>query len=177
LRDRDRQADLTVHGGPDKAVYAYSADHYDYWHRVFPDIAMPNGMFGENLTVEGQMENDVNIGDVFRIGSTTVIATQSRYKLGVKYGRMDVIKKFLASGRSGIYFKVSNEGEVSAGDTIEQITKDPARITISDIVRLYSIEREDLQSMRRAVKVDALPRRRKSYFLEQIKRLEKKFAR
>ena len=180
ILDGDRHTDLTVHGGPDKAVYAYSVEHYDYWHQVFPDIAMPNGMFGENLTIEGLIENNVNIGDVFRIGSSTVIATQPPmpcYKLGVKFGRMDVIKKFLASGRSGIYFKILKEGEVAAGDTIKQITKDPSRITISDIVRLYSIDREDLQTMRRAIKVHALPRGWKNYFLEQIKRLDKKFAR
>ena len=174
--DGDRQADLSVHGGPDKAVYAYPVEHYEYWHSVFPDLAMPNGMFGENLTVEGLIESEISVGDVFRIGSATVIATQPRmpcYKLGVKFGRMDVIKKFLASGRSGIYFKVSNEGEVATGDTIHQITKDPNQITISDIVRLYSIEREDLQTMRRAVKVDALPKGWKRYFLEQIQRLEK----
>lgn len=167
--DGDRQADLSVHGGPDKAVYAYSVEHYEYWHSVFPDLAMPNGMFGENLTVEGLIESEISVGDVFRIGSATVIATQPRmpcYKLGVKFGRLDVIKKFLASGRSGIYFKVSKEGEVATGDTIHQIT-------ISDIVRLYSIEREDLQMMRRAVKVDALPKGWKRYFLEQIQRLEK----
>jgi MOSC domain-containing protein YiiM len=177
--DGDRQADLTVHGGPDKAVYAYPMEHYEYWHGVYPDIAMPNGMFGENLTIEGLTESEVNIGDIFRIGSSTVIATQPRmpcYKLGVKFGRMDVIKKFLASGRSGIYFKVSKEGEVAAGDSIKQITKDPNRITISDIIRLYSIEREDLQTMRRAVKVDALPKGWKRYFLGQIKRLEKRFT-
>lgn len=174
--DGDRQADLTVHGGPDKAVYAYSVEHYDYWHSVFPDFAMPSGMFGENLTVEGLIESEINVGDAFRIGSATVIATQPRmpcYKLGVKFGRMDIIKKFLASGRSGIYFKVSKEGEVATGDSIEQITKDPNRITISDIVRLYSIEREDFQTMRRAVKVDALPMGWKHYFLEQIQKLEK----
>lgn len=174
--DGDRQADLSVHGGPDKAVYAYPVEHYEYWHSVFPDLVMPNGMFGENLTVEGLIESEISVGDVFRIGSATVIATQPRmpcYKLGVKFGRMDVIKKFLASGRSGIYFKVSKEGEVATGDTIHQITKDPNQITISDIVRLYSIEREDLQTMRRAVKVDALPKGWKRYFLEQIQRLEK----
>jgi MOSC domain-containing protein YiiM len=174
--DGDRQADLSVHGGPDKAVYAYPVEHYEYWHSVFPDLVMPNGMFGENLTVEGLIESEISVGDVFRIGSATVIATQPRmpcYKLGVKFGRMDVIKKFLASGRSGIYFKVSKEGEVATGDTIHQITKDPNQITISDIVRLYSIEREDLQTMRGAVKVDALPKGWKRYFLEQIQRLEK----
>jgi MOSC domain-containing protein YiiM len=174
--DGDRQADLSVHGGPDKAVYAYPVEHYEYWHSVYPDLALPNGMFGENLTVEGLIESKINVGDVFRMGSATVIATQPRmpcYKLGVKFGRMDVIKKFLASGRSGIYFKVSKEGEVEKGDSIDQITKDSNRITISDIVRLYSIEKEDLQTMRRAVKVNALPKGWKRYFLEQIQRLEK----
>lgn len=174
--DGDRQADLTVHGGPDKAVYAYSMEHYDYWHGIFPDLPIPIGMFGENLTVERLIESEVNVGDVFRIGSATVIATQPRmpcYKLGVKFGRMDVLKKFLASGRSGIYFRVFKEGEVAAGDSIVQIREDSNRITISDIVRLYSNEREDLQTMRRAVKVEALPKGWKRYFLEQIQRLEK----
>jgi MOSC domain-containing protein YiiM len=174
--DGDRQADLTVHGGPDKAVYAYSMEHYDYWHGIFPDLPIPIGMFGENLTVEKLIETEVNVGDVFRIGSATVIATQPRmpcYKLGVKFGRMDVLKKFLASGRSGIYFRVLKEGEVAAGDSIVQIREDSNRITISDIVQLYSNEREDLQTMRRAVNVEALPKGWKRYFLEQIQRLEK----
>jgi MOSC domain-containing protein YiiM len=174
--DGDRQADLTVHGGPDKAVYAYSMEHYDYWHGIFPDLPIPIGMFGENLTVERLIETEVNVGDVFRIGSATVIATQPRmpcYKLGVKFGRMDVLKKFLASGRSGIYFRVLKEGEVAAGDSIVQIREDSNRITISDMVRLYSNEREDLQTMRRAVKVEALPKGWKRYFLEQIQRLKK----
>ena len=133
-------------------------------------------MFGENFTTEGLMENEVCIGDVFQIGSSRVIATQPRmpcYKLGVKFGRMDVLKKFLASGRSGIYFKVSKEGEVGAGDAIEQIEKDPNRITISDIVRLYAKDKKDIESMSRAVKVDALPEGWKHYFFEQIKLVEK----
>lgn len=174
--DGDKQADLTVHGGVDKAVYAYSIEHYEYWRKVFPNIEMPNGMFGENFTVEGLMESEVSIGDVFQIGSSKVIATQPRmpcYKLGVKFGRMDVLKKFLASGRSGIYFKVLEEGEVGAGDTIEQITKDPNQVTISDIVRLYAKDREDIKTMQRAAKVGVLPEGWKDYFLEQIKRIEK----
>lgn len=174
--DGDKQADLTVHSGPDKAVYAYPIEHYEFWRKVFPNMDMPNGMFGENFTVEGLMENEVTIGDIFQIGSSKVIATQPRmpcYKLGIKFGRMDVLKKFLASGRSGIYFKVSKEGEVGAGDAIEHIGKDPNRITISDIVRLYASEKEDIETMRRAVKVEALPEGWKHYFLEQIKLVEK----
>jgi MOSC domain-containing protein YiiM len=169
--DGDKQADLTVHGGPDKAVYAYPIEHYEFWRKVFPNMEMSNGMFGENFTIEGLMENEVTIGDIFQIGSSKVVATQPRmpcYKLGVKFGRMDVLKKFLASGRSGIYFRVLEEGEVGAGDTIDRIRKDPNRITISDIVRLYANDREDIESMRRAVKVEALPDGWKHHFLEQI---------
>src|SRR5918996_1558728 len=175
----DRQADLTVHGGPDKAVYAYSVEHYEYWHNVFPTIKMLNGMFGENFTTEGLMEDEVCIGDVFQIGSSRVIATQPRmpcYKLGVKFGRMDVLKKFLASSRSGIYFKVLEEGGVGAGDPIIQTKKDSNRVGISDIVRLYAIDRENIKMMRRAIKVEALPDGWKDYFYEQIRRVEKKLG-
>jgi MOSC domain-containing protein YiiM len=172
----DRQADLTVHGGPDKAVYAYAVEHYEYWRKVFPTIKLPNGMFGENFTTENLMEEEVCIGDVFQIGLSRVVATQPRmpcYKLGVKFGRMDVLKKFLDSGRSGIYFKVSKEGEVGAGDKIEQIGKDPNHITISDIVRLYVKDKDDITSMSRAVKVNALPEGWKQYFFDQINLVEK----
>ena len=175
--DGDKQADLTVHGGPDKAVYAYPIEHYEFWRKVYPDMEMPNGMFGENFTIEGLMESEVSVGDAFEIGSSKVIATQPRmpcYKLGVKFGRMDVLKKFLASGRSGIYFKVLEEGEVGAGDSIVQIKKDINQVGISDIVRLYASDREDIKTMRRAVKVEALPEGWKHYFYEQIRRVEKK---
>jgi MOSC domain-containing protein YiiM len=170
--DGDKQADLTVHGGPDKAGYAYPIEHYEFWRKVYPDMEMPNGMFGENFTIEGLMESEVSLGDSFEIGSSKVIATQPRmpcYKLGVKFG----LKKFLASGRSGIYFKVLEEGEVSAGDPIIQIKKDTNQVGITDIVRLYSSDREDIEMMRRAVKVEALPEGWRDYFLEQIRRVEK----
>src|SRR5918996_1627285 len=177
--DGDKQADLTVHGGPDKAVYEYPIEHYEFWRKVYPDIEMPNGMFGENFTTEGLMEAQVNVGDVFRIGSSKVIATQPRmpcYKLGVKFGRMDVLKKFLASGRSGVYFKVLEEGEVGTGDPIIQIKKDTNRVGISDIVKLYSSDRENIKMMRRAIKVEALPEGWKDYFYEQIRRVERKIS-
>jgi MOSC domain-containing protein YiiM len=178
--DGDKQADLTVHGGPDKAVYAYPIEHYAFWREVFPSTEMPYGMFGENLTIEGLMENGVSVGDTFEIGSSKVMATQPRmpcYKLGVKFGRMDIIKKFLASGRSGIYFRVLKEGEVGAGDPIVQIKKDTNQVAISDIVRLYGSDRNDIKTMRRAVKVEALPEGWKRYFLEQIGRVERSYTR
>ena len=132
--DGDKQADLTVHGGEDKAVYAYPKEHYGYWQLEFPNISLPWGMFGENLTTEGLNENMINIGDRFRIGSAEVVATQPRmpcYKLGVKFGRMDVVRRFLTSGRPGIYFKVLLEGEVEAGESIELKTKIISRLKTS----------------------------------------------
>lgn len=174
--DGDKQADLTVHGGPDKAVYAYPIEHYQFWRKVYPNTEMPNGMFGENFTIEGLMESEVSVGDSFEIGSSKVIATQPRmpcYKLGVKFGRMDVLKKFLASGRSGIYFKVLKEGEVGTGDPIIKIKKDTNRVAISDIVRMYASDKEDINMMQRAVKVEALSEGWRDYFLEQIRRVEK----
>jgi MOSC domain-containing protein YiiM len=144
------------------------------WRKVYPDIEMPNGMFGENFTTQGLLEAGVNIGDVFKIGSSEVIATQPRmpcYKLGVKFGRMD---EFLASGRSGIYFKVLEEGRVGAGDSIIQIKKDINRVSISDIVRLFTGDRENIEMMRRAIKVEALPEGLRDYFYELIRRVERK---
>ncbi|HYO05517.1 MAG TPA: MOSC domain-containing protein, partial [Phototrophicaceae bacterium] len=113
--DGDRQADLTVHGGVDKAVYSYPAEHYGYWRKQFPNTDLAWGMFGENFTTEGLMEDTVNVGDHLQIGSATLVASQPRmpcYKLGVRFGTMDIIRRFLASGRPGIYFRVLKEGEV-----------------------------------------------------------------
>jgi MOSC domain-containing protein YiiM len=128
-------------------------------------------MFGENFTVEGLMETEGHVGDVFQIGSSKVIVTQPRmpcYKFGFRFGHMDIIKMFLASGRPGIYFRVSEEGEVEAGDSIDLINRDRNLVTVSEIVRLYINDTEDIKTMRRAVKVDALPDGWKYHFLEQI---------
>ena len=172
----DKQADLTVHGGVDKAVYAYPSEHYEYWKHELPDIVLPWGMFGENLTTQGMIEDAVNIGDQFQIGSAKVIATQPRmpcYKLGVKFGRMDIIRRFLASGRPGIYFKVLQEGEVEAGDSIELISKDENNITVKDIVRLYVRDNNDIESIQRVIRVKDLPTGWRYHFQQQIKQLTK----
>jgi MOSC domain-containing protein YiiM len=129
-------------------------------------------MFGENLTTEGLTEDVVNIGDQFQIGnSAKVIATQPRmpcYKLGVKFGRMDIIKRFLASGRPGIYFKVSQEGEIGAADEIQLISKEKNNVTVKDIVRLYVDDRKDIETMQRAVRIKALPEGWRDHFRRQI---------
>ena len=174
--DGDRQADLTVHGGIDKAIYAYPAEHYEYWRNELPGTAFSWGMFGENLTTEGLVEDDVNIGDSFRIGTSEVIATQPRmpcYKLGVKFRRTDVIRKFLNSQRPGIYFKVLTEGEIEAGDKIELISRDENGVTINDIVRLYVKDKTDIKTMQRAVMVKSLPIGWRHHFNEQIRQLQK----
>jgi MOSC domain-containing protein YiiM len=173
----DKQADLTVHGGPDKAVYSYPYEYYDFWKREFPDMSFNWGMFGENLTTKGLFESQVNVGDIFQIGSSHLVATQPRmpcYKLGVKFGRMDIIKKFLKSEKSGIYFKVIKEGEIGINDNINLIKKDNNNITIKNIVEL--IKKDDKENtilMEKAVKVKDLPQGWKHYFLEKLSHSKK----
>lgn len=174
--DGDKQADLTVHGGIDKAVYSYAKEHYEFWRQDLQDMSLPWGMFGENFTTEGLFEESVNIGDTLQIGTARVIATQPRmpcYKLAVKFGRMDIIKRFLASGLTGIYFKVLQEGEVAAGDEIKLINRDQNNVTVRDIIRLYTVDREDVQTMERAIKVKDLPNGWRFHFIEQLGQFKK----
>jgi MOSC domain-containing protein YiiM len=168
--DGDKQADLTVHGGPDKALYAYPAEHYDYWKKRLPNMKLPWGMFGENLTTEELFEDQVNIGDVFRIGSSEVVATQPRmpcYKLGVKFGSMDIIRQFMESKLTGIYFRVLKEGDVGAGDEIELISRDENNVTVKDVVRLVS-SRGNEATIQRAVHIKALPEAWRQEFLAYL---------
>jgi MOSC domain-containing protein YiiM len=137
----DRQSDLTVHGGPNKAVYCYPSEHYDYWREQLPDHDLSiNGNFGENLTTEGLLEAEVLIGDVFRIGSAVLKVTQPRmpcFKLGIRFNLATMVKLFWQGGRSGIYFSIVEEGDVGAGDSIQRISRGPEELTIADVVRLY----------------------------------------
>ncbi len=170
--DGDRQADLTVHGGVEKAIYAYPIEHYAYWRREFPDKAFDWGAFGENLTVEGLLESEVNIGDRFRIGTAEVMATQPRFpcfKLNLKFERDDMVKRFLNSRLNGIYFSVVQEGEVGAGDAITLVSRDENNITVADIVKIYVREASD-DLVRRAIQVPALAADLRTYFQEQSER-------
>lgn len=174
--DGDRQADLSVHGGPSKAVYSYPSEHYGYWHAEFTGMNLPWGMFGENLTTEGLREESVYIGDRFRMGSAEVIVTEPRlpcYKLAAKFGRDDIIKRFLHSGRTGCYFAVLQEGEVGPGDSIELFGRDEHGVSVADITRLYARDKDDLETLRRAVEVKALPESWRSYFWKRIERLSR----
>jgi MOSC domain-containing protein YiiM len=169
--DGDGQADLTVHGGASKAVYAYPFEHYGYWRTELPGVDLPWGMFGENFTTEGLLEEALFIGDKFRIGETEVMVTEPRmpcYKLGIKFGRADIIKRFLASRRTGFYFAVVREGLVGVGDAAELIGREQHEISVADITRLYAFEKGDLKSLRRAIEVEALPENWKGYFRHQL---------
>lgn len=171
--DGDRQADLTVHGGPAKAVYAYPSEHYDFWRGELPETELPWGMFGENLTTEGLSETDVHIGDRFRAGTAELIVTQPRmpcYKLGIKFGRADMVKRFLASGRTGFYFAVEREGELEAGNKLEVIAREERRVTVADVVRVYARDHKDFETMRRAIEVEALPEGWREEFLRRIEK-------
>jgi MOSC domain-containing protein YiiM len=172
--DGDRQADLENHGGLNKAVYAYPSEHYEFWRRELPEMDLPWGIFGENLTIEGLREEEACIGDHFRIGEAVVAVSQPRipcYKLGIRFGRDDIVKRFLASGRSGIYFLVLEEGMVKAGDAIERIHRDENGITVAEINRAYVHTRENIPLVRRIVSAEILPPGLHQDFLEELNSL------
>lgn len=158
--DGDRQADLEVHGGKNKAIYAYPSEHYVFWGREFPDMELPWGMFGENLTTRGLTEENVSIGDYFRIGGAVVAVSQPRtpcYKLGIRFGHPDMVKRFFLSGLSGVYFSVIEEGLVKPGDTIGVVRRAPEGIRVADVNRAYANAANDLPSLRRIVQANILP--------------------
>lgn len=170
----DRQADLSVHGGLSKAVYAYPAEHYEYWRGKLDGMELPWGAFGENFTVEGLKEETTRIGDRFRIGTAEVIVTEPRlpcYKLALKFGREDMIKLFLRSRRTGFYFAVEQEGEVGAGNSIESLGRDDNAVTILELVEIYLHKTKDKQAMERVLEARALPHSWRAYFQDQIDKI------
>jgi MOSC domain-containing protein YiiM len=167
----DQQSDLSVHGGPEKAVYAYPREHYEYWRRELQATNLAWGAFGENLTTEGLLEPDVRIGDRIRVGSVEFLVTQPRmpcFKLGVRFGRDDIVKRFLRSGRSGFYLAVVREGDVATGDSLEFVGRDAHGVTVADIVSLYARDEENEALLRRAVDVPALPDSWKGYLRKRL---------
>ena len=169
--DGDRQSDLTVHGGTDKAVYVYPSEHYPFWREQLPDAALPWGAFGENFTTMGLLEDDVHIGDRFQIGSAELVVTQPRmpcFKLGIRFGRADMVKRFLQSGRTGFYLAVIREGEATAGDAIVPIASDPSGVTVSQVVSLYASDAGNQQLLRRVSALDSLPEGWRDYFRKRL---------
>jgi MOSC domain-containing protein YiiM len=175
--DGDRQSDLTVHGGKDKAVYCYPIEHYDYWKAELPGLALPIGAFGENFTLQGLLEDSVCIGDRFSIGSAEVVVTQPRlpcYKLDIRLESNGMVRRFLESRRTGFYVAVTKEGDVGAGDQLMIISREPNSVPIPEITRLYvanTRDSGDIHHLQRAIAVRALPDSWKDYFLDKLNRL------
>ena len=161
--DGDRQADPSVHGGPNKAVYCYPCEHYAAWNAELPelsDLARTWGAFGENFTTEGLLETTVSIGDRYRVGSAVVRVTTPRlpcFKLAAKFQRDDMIERFVRSGRSGFYFSVIEEGEVGAGDEFELLGREEPTLTIAEINELYAAKSPDRETLQRSLHVKLLP--------------------
>ena len=175
--DGDRQADLTVHGGEHKAVYCYPVAHYEYWRSALPGRKLPMGMFGENFTADTPLEDSIHVGDRFSVGSAEVVVTQPRlpcYKLGLRFELDDMVKRFLASGRTGYHFAVVREGEVAAGDEMIRTAQNSSSLTVAEITRLYVTKRfdpDDISSVHRALQVAALPESWKEYFRRRLAKI------
>lgn len=169
--DGDRQADLRVHGGRDKAVYLYPSEFYERWSHERPELSFGPGTFGENLTTEGLVDEDVGVGDRFRVGSAELVVTEPRlpcFKLGIRMGRDAFVTEFLERGLFGFYLAVVEEGDVGAGDPIVEIRRDPHRLPVTEIARLYTHGRGDLEGMRRAAAHGSLPAGWRDYFRRRI---------
>ncbi|MDH4046475.1 MAG: MOSC domain-containing protein [Gemmatimonadota bacterium] len=170
----DRQADLTVHGGVDKAVYAYPAEHYPFWSRELSRTDLTWGMFGENLTTEGLDEATVRVGDRFLVGTAELEVSQPRlpcYKLGIKFGRADMVKRFLQSRRLGFYLRVLGEGTLAANDPIRRLGGDQGSVSIADLALLETTQREDVALLERAVRAAALTESWRLKYREHLARL------
>ena len=170
--DGDQQSDLTVHGGIDKAVYVYPSEHYAFWRDELPTADLGWGAFGENFTTQGPLDDKaVHIGDRFRIGSTEFVVTQPRmpcYKLGIRFGRADMVKRFMHSGRNGFYFAVVKEGEVAADDSIEMVARDENGVTVAEIVELYTADAAKQELLQRVSELAALPESWRAYFRKRL---------
>ena len=169
--DGDQQSDLSVHGGLEKAVYVYPVEHYDFWRRELPDMELPWGAFGENFTTEGLLEDEVWIGDRYGIGTAELVVTQPRmpcYKLGIRFGHPDMVKRFHQSRRSGFYLAVEREGEVGAGDVIERLARNERRLTVADVVALYATDSANQPLLENASRHPSLPAAWREYFLKRL---------
>jgi MOSC domain-containing protein YiiM len=156
----DAQADLTVHGGPNKAVYAYPSEHYEFWRGELPDAQLPLGVFGENLTIEGLLETDVRVGDELTVGSAVLRVTQPRlpcFKLAIRFDRLDMVKRFLKSRRTGFYFQIAKEGQLEARDQIALAPAPFPSVTIAQMLELFTSAEPNEELLRRALAVPNLP--------------------
>ncbi|MDH3703409.1 MAG: MOSC domain-containing protein [Alphaproteobacteria bacterium] len=157
--DGDGQADLVGHGGIHKAGYVYSFENYRYWENELGRSDFEFGQFGENFTVEGMLDDDIHVGDTFRIGGALVEVSQPRvpcFKLGIKMGVLGFEHVLLSSNRIGFYLRVLEEGEVGAGDAIDPVERDPERLSVAKVHNLLYFDLGDLDGARKALRIKAL---------------------
>ena len=167
----DEQSDLSVHGGPEKAIYAYPAEHYEVWRRELPGAELAWGAFGENFTTEGLLEDEVWIGDRYRVGTTELVVTQPRmpcYKLAIRFGQTEMVKRFLESRRSGFYLAVEREGDVGTGDAIERLARNERRLSVADVVKLYAADSANQPLLESASNHPSLPAAWREYFRKRL---------
>jgi MOSC domain-containing protein YiiM len=167
----DKQANLDVHGGEHKAVYAYPAEHYSTWQKELGRGDLSAGAFGENFTVEGMLEDDVYIGDRYRIGSVLLEITQPRVpckNLAARFQSPLLVRQFLNSQRSGFYLRVLEEGEVRAGDLIAREHRDPDSMSIKAIHTLLFFDNENTDGIRAATQIPALSEEWRSQLAELL---------
>lgn len=146
--NKDHVSDRKHHGGSDKACYLYSADHYSYWKKQFPDLEWRWGLFGENLTVEGLDEGDIKIGDIYLIGDAKVQVSQPRlpcYKLGIRMKSSKAVKQFLNSPYPGVYLRILEDGHVNTGDVFEQLESGESRLSVREVYSLFSSNKLNLE--------------------------------
>lgn len=156
----DEQADLRVHGGANKAVYAYDVAHYHHWQTLLQRTDWPYGLFGENLTTEGLRDEAVNIGDVYKIGTAKLQVVQPRFpctKLNVRFALPGMMELFMAQRRNGIYFRVVEEGWIEAGDSIALATPSPYAVTVQDYVDCYYEKGKNRQVLETLLSIPFLP--------------------
>ena len=170
----DQQADLTVHGGEDKAVYAYPVEHYGFWRKRRPDLNPIPGLFGENLATTG-LDESVNVGDEFQIGTTRLQVTNPRmpcFKLGIRVGDAGFVREFMKEERNGFYLRVLEEGTIEAGDEITKIGEDGHGLTISELIQLYTTRKSDKELLQKTIASPTLPKDWVDHFEVVLHRLK-----
>jgi len=172
--DGDVQVDRRVHGGPHKAIHAFPSEHYGFYRDLFGSADWTYGHFGENLTTEGLLESDVRIGDRFRIGEALVEVSQPRspcFRFGARLGSRDAIRTCVDSARTGLYFRVIEEGALKAGDTIDAVGSDKGAMTVEEVHRLYYHDKTNREALRRAVACKVLAPGFRDDFVARLEQL------
>lgn len=163
----DQQSDLNVHGGINKAVYAYDLSHYDHWKNILHRDDWQHGMFGENLTTSGLNDDEVKIGSVYQIGTAKFQVIQPRFpcfKLNIRFGLPNMTERFMEEQRNGIYFKVVDEGAIQVSDEIKLVESSPYDVTVADYVECYYSKGSNKSILKRLLSFPGLPERHRTVF-------------